>query len=58
MPYPRRAGLGGERELISEPDICRAAKLLIEQHGADAGLRPAQRADQPLDAGDMIGAAT
>ena len=28
------------------------------QHGADAGLRAAERADQLLDAGDMIGAAT
>ena len=27
--------------MISDPDIYRAAKLLIEQHGADAGLRAA-----------------
>jgi hypothetical protein len=36
----------------------RAAKLLIDQHGSDAGLRAAERADQLLDAGDMIGAVT
>jgi hypothetical protein len=34
------------------------AKLLIDQHGADAGLRAAERADQFLDAADMVGAAT
>jgi len=32
--------------------------LQIDQHSADAGLRAAERADQLLDAGDMIGAAT
>ena len=42
----------------NDPDIYRDAKLLIDQHGADAGLRAAERADQLLDAGDMIGAAT
>jgi len=44
--------------VTSDPDIYRAAKLLIDQHGADAGLRVAERADQLLEAGDMIGAAT
>jgi len=44
--------------VTSDPDIYRAAKLPIDQHGADAGLRAAERADQLLDAGDMIGAAT
>jgi hypothetical protein len=44
--------------LISSPDIYCAAKLLIDQHGDKAGLRAAERADQLLDAGDMIGAAT
>jgi len=44
--------------VTSDPDIFRAAKLLIDQHGADAGLRAAERADQLLDAGDLIGAAT
>ena len=44
--------------MTSDPDIFRAAKLLIDQHGADAGLRAAERADQLLEAGDVIGAAT
>jgi hypothetical protein len=44
--------------VISDPDIFRAAKLLIDQHGADAGLRAAERADQLLEVGDMIGATT
>jgi len=35
-----------------------AGKLLIDQHGADADPRAAERADQLLDAGDMIGATT
>jgi hypothetical protein len=39
-------------------DLYRAAKLLIDQHGADAPLRAAERADQILDAGGMIGATT
>jgi len=42
--------------MTSDPDIFRAAKLLIDQHGAEAGLRAAERVDQLLDAGDMIGA--
>jgi hypothetical protein len=29
---------------VTGPDIFRAAKLLIEQHGPDAGLRAAERA--------------
>jgi hypothetical protein len=44
--------------VTSDPDIFRAAKLLIDQHGENAPLRAAERADQLLDAGDMIGAAT
>jgi len=40
------------------PDTYRAAKVLIEQHGADAGLPAAEHADQALDAGEMIGATT
>ena len=44
--------------MTSDPDIYRAAKLLIDQHGENAGLRAAERADQLLEAGDMIGATT
>jgi hypothetical protein len=44
--------------VTSDPDIFRAAKLLIDQRGDDAPLRAAERADQLLYAGDMIGAPT
>jgi hypothetical protein len=44
--------------VTSDPDIYRAAKLLMDQHGQNAPLRAAERADQLLEAGDMIGAAT
>jgi len=44
--------------MTDDPDIFRAAKLLIDQHGENAPLRAAERADQLLEAGDMIGATT
>ena len=44
--------------MISDPDIYRAAKLLLDQHGEDAELRASERADELLDAGDMVGVAT
>jgi len=44
--------------VTSDPDIYRAAKLLIDQHGEDAPLRAAERAEALLEAGDMIGAVT
>ena len=44
--------------MTSVPDIYRDAKLLIDLHGDDARLRAAERADQLLEAGDMIGATT
>jgi hypothetical protein len=43
--------------LIPELDIYRAAKLLIDQHGEDASIRIAERADELLEAGDTEGAA-
>ena len=42
--------------MISDPDFFRAAKLLIDQHGIDAPIRAAQRADELLDEGDVDGA--
>jgi DNA-binding response OmpR family regulator len=44
--------------LTSGPSIFRAAKLLLDRHGENALLRAAERTNQLLDAGDMIGAAT
>ena len=42
---------------VIDPDIYRAAKLLIDQHGEDAALRAAQRADELLEDGDVDGSA-
>ncbi len=44
--------------MVSEIDIYRSAKLLIDQHGEDAGLEAAMRADAMLEKGDMEGATT
>jgi len=43
--------------VINDPDIFRAAKLLIDKHGNDAAIRAAQRADGLLNGGDMEGSA-
>ena len=40
-----------------DPDIFRAAKMLIDPHGEDAPIRAAQRADELADEGDLDGAA-
>jgi hypothetical protein len=41
--------------VIEDPDIWRAAKLLIDQHGDGAAKRAAQRADELLEQGDVDG---
>ena len=41
--------------VTSELDIWRSAKLLVDQHGADAPIRAAQQADELLAAGDIEG---
>ena len=41
--------------MIDDPDIFRAAKLMIDQHGEDAATRAAQRADELLNDGDIEG---
>ena len=41
----------------SDPDIFRAAKLMIDQHGKYAPLRAARRADDLFAARDMKGSA-
>ena len=43
------------RNLTSNLDIYRCAKLLIDQHGEDAARHAAMRADALLEAGDMDG---
>ena len=39
------------------PAIYRSAKLLIDQHGDEALIHAAMRADEFLDRGDLDGAA-
>ena len=43
--------------MTSDPDIFRAAKLVIDQQGDDAPFHAAQRADDLLEGGDVDGAA-
>ena len=38
-------------------DIYRAANLLIKQHGEDAPIHAAMRADELMETGDMVGQA-
>jgi len=42
-------------QVISELDIYRAANLLIRQHGGDAAIEAARKADRMLDRGDIEG---
>ncbi len=43
--------------MIPDLDIYRSAHVLVKQHGQDAPLEAAQRADALLDEGDMDGLA-
>jgi hypothetical protein len=43
--------------MTHDPDVFRAAKLLIDQHGEDAALQAAQRADELPEEGDGDGSA-
>ncbi len=43
--------------MTSDLDIYRAAHELIKQHGDDAPIEAAMRADELMDAGDMEGRA-
>jgi len=42
--------------MVDDPDIFRAAKLLIDRHGDDAAIRAAERADKLFEDGDIDGA--
>ena len=41
--------------MISDLDIFRSASLLVKQHGEDAPIHAAMRADAMLEAGDLDG---
>ncbi len=43
--------------MIPDLDIYRSAQALLKQHGADAPIQAAMRADELLEAGDLDGAA-
>ena len=43
--------------LVSDIDIYRSANELIKQHGANAGIHAAMKADKLLAKGDLDGAA-
>ncbi len=43
--------------MLTDLDIYRSAKILVEQHGADALIEAALKADELLDAGDIDGQA-
>jgi hypothetical protein len=43
--------------VIDDPDIFRAAKLLIDQHGGAAPIRAVERAEELADKGDLDGVA-
>ena len=44
-------------KLITDLDIYRTAQVLVKQHGADAPIHAATRADALLEAGDLEGCA-
>ncbi len=41
--------------MTSDLDIYRSAQVLVEQHGEDAPIKAAMRADAMLDKGDLDG---
>ncbi len=41
--------------MIPDLDIYRTANILVKQHGQDAPIHAAMRADELLEAGDMEG---
>ncbi len=43
---------------VSERDIFRAAKLLVDRHGEDAPIEAAMRADELGEKGDLAGQMT
>jgi hypothetical protein len=44
--------------MTSDTDIYRSAKLLVDEHGADAPIHAVMRVDELIEAGDVQGVAT
>jgi hypothetical protein len=44
--------------MTTDLDIYRSAKLLVDQYGEGASLHAANRADEMLDKGDLVGQVT
>lgn len=64
MSLPAPPGLPARRgsfllaqAMIFDPDIYRTAKLLVDQHGEDAPIEAALKADAMLEKADMDGRA-
>jgi hypothetical protein len=49
--------LPNDGTMTEDPDIWRTANLLVGQHGEDAALHAARRADELLEDGDADGSA-
>ncbi len=47
----------GEAVMVSDLDIYRSAKLLVDRHGDEAPTHAAMQADAMLDKGNLDGAA-
>ena len=41
--------------MVTELDILRSARVVLDQHGADALIHAARRADELLERGDVQG---
>ncbi len=54
-PPARRDRVEGGGQATSDLDIYRSANELIEQHGEDAPILAAMRADELMETGDMDG---
>ncbi len=55
MTHPQPSNGKRPENMISDLDIWRSANTLIKQHGDDAALIAAQRADELLAKGDIEG---
>ena len=51
------SGLWHTVQMVDQIDIYRSASRMIRQHGSEANIHAAMRADELLEAGDLEGAA-